>query len=101
VLVARNARGGKLIRQLPFDLGPADTPHPAASDEQTGNIYFPSDPHTVSVLSPSGWRIVQRVHVAGAIRLLAVAQRARRVVAVTSAPDGAMLTVFCAEPRCR
>jgi hypothetical protein len=106
-LQVRDARDGKLIRQL-ARMGPAGPIDPsrineqsARVDEQTGNIFLVSGPHTVGVLSPRGWRIVREVHIPGGSLLIDLAQGARRLIAVGSrGKSGAVVTVLCADLRC-
>jgi hypothetical protein len=105
-LVLRAAGDGKLIRSLDLNATSGacgtecggTTPIPVAVDERTGNIFVGLS-NSVNVLSPPGWRTVRRVRVPSGIEgsgLLAVAQRARRLLAVT----GSTLTVLCADTSC-
>jgi alpha-tubulin suppressor-like RCC1 family protein len=73
----RNAATGRVLRRLPFAVGPGTV------DAHTGRVYTITDPKTVSAVDATTWKVVARYHPGGTIGNLALDRATGRLFLLT------------------
>ncbi|HLJ68508.1 MAG TPA: hypothetical protein VKX16_14230 [Chloroflexota bacterium] len=98
VTEVRDATTGRIVKRLPFLIGPSTI------NARNGRVYAITGPDTVSVLDPRTWRVVARYHPGGTLAAIALDQSTNRAFVLSRSGQGVAgsqtVHAFCVARRC-